>query len=212
MSLAPRDGLIESPVLDCAERAALEELAEVCNRYEGLDLPLALGESAVQLVYYEAGVLLGYIELQDYAPKQMEVCGMVHPDHRRRGVGHSLLAGAQSECRARGQPGFLLVCDEAGPSGKAFASAAGARYRYSEHRMELDAVRRPRPTSGPLQLRRASEDDITDFVSIGAAAFQHDPAEIPERKERMTKGWPTRTANTTSPTSLGFPSVGSTCL
>ena len=120
MSPAPRHGLIESPLLDGAERTALGGLAEVCNRYEGLDLPLAQGELAVQLAYYRAGVLLGYIELQDHAPKQMEVCGMVHPDHRRRGVDRSLLSGAQSECRTRGQSGFLLVCDEAGPSGKGF--------------------------------------------------------------------------------------------
>ena len=188
MSPAPRDGLIKTPELDGAERTALDALAEVCNRHEGLDLPLNLIDPAVQLVCYEESVLVGYVEMQDHAPKQMEVCGMVHPDHRRRGVGRSLLAGAQSECRARGQSGFLLVCEEAGPSGKGFASAARARYRYSEHRMELDAVRRPRPTSGPLRLRRAAEDDIADFVSIGAAAFRHDAADIPNRKERMTKG------------------------
>ena len=57
MSPEQRHGLVKTTVLDDVERTDLEALAEVCNRHEGLDLPVVLGEPAAQSLCYQAGVL-----------------------------------------------------------------------------------------------------------------------------------------------------------
>ena len=73
------------------------DLADLCNRLEGLDLPLDFepvemgsGAQAGQFLYYEHGSLVGFASLEGITDP--ELCGMVHPEHRRKGIGRALLA------------------------------------------------------------------------------------------------------------------------
>jgi ribosomal protein S18 acetylase RimI-like enzyme len=157
----------------------VEQLAGVCNRFEGLDLPLNLAPvepgtsaQAAQFLYYEGGSLVGFASL--YGITDPELCGMVHPDHRRKGIGRALLAAAREECRLRELHSLILVCDEASTTGRAFASAIGARYLSAEYRMLLDldpaAIDRSRPRHDDLLMRRAGPEDASTIAHIVAAA------------------------------------------
>src|SRR5438477_5837309 len=133
------------------------DLAELCNRLEGLDLPLdcepveaGSGAQAGQFLYYEGSSLVGFASLDGMTDP--ELSGMVHPDHRRKGIGRALLAAAQDECRRRGLRSFILTCDQAFEAGVAFASAVGARSLNSEHRMLLDP--------GLVDRSRTRHDDL----------------------------------------------------
>ena len=79
---------------------------------------------------------MGYCSLD--GELEVELCGMVHPDHRRRGIGRALLAKARSECVRRGARRPLLICEEQSPrAGQAFVATVGGLHQFDEHEMDL---------------------------------------------------------------------------
>ena len=139
------------------------------------------GQAVNQVLYYRDGELIGFVSLEGGQP--IEVCGMVHPAHRRKGIGRALLAATQEECRRRGLRSLLLVCDEAARSGRAFVAAVGAQYRFAEHRMVLDraGISRPQPRPDALQLRPATTEDAGMLASLIAASFGDPEDEVWQR-------------------------------
>lgn len=164
--------------LDAAEQTAVARLVAACEQHERLELPLYLEPARVdapaevdQFLYYERGDLLGAATLQP--GRAVEVVGMVHPRHRRRGIGSALLAAACAEAGRRGGHSLLVVVDERSTSGRAFVAAAGARYCSSEYRMELDLAAVPPecPVAEPIELRVAGAGEIELLVGLlGAGA------------------------------------------
>ncbi|MFL5734100.1 MAG: GNAT family N-acetyltransferase [Chloroflexia bacterium] len=170
---------------------AAEDLAAVCNRFEGLDLSLdftpvepgSIGRAG-QFLCYEGGSLVGFASL--YGIAEPELCGMVHPDHRRKGIGMALFDAAREECRRRGLLSFELACEEASESGRAFVAAVGARYLYSEYGMVLDpaAVDRSRPRHEDLMMRRAGPEDAGALAHIVALAENMSEEQVRRTVER----------------------------
>lgn len=170
-------GLIRG--LTAAARTDIQQLTGICNNFEGLDLPIYLDSATSDadfFSFYEHGQLIGFA----YIPgeSEPEVCGMVHPDHRRRGIGRRLLDAIRTEYRRRGTPELLLVCEAASASGQAFVTGAGGKLRISEHRMQLDptAVDRSHSRQDGLDLQPAGSDDAETLIHIQATAFG-DPEE-----------------------------------
>jgi GNAT superfamily N-acetyltransferase len=160
----------------------VERLAELCRARDGLELPLNLAtprqaELCNQLVCYREGELVGVVTL--FGSAEVEISGMVHPDHRRRGVGTALLNAALEECRRREASDVLLICEQSSAAGVAFATAAGGRLRFCEYRMELDlASRAPLERRHPeLVLQKAGPADAAELISITARSFD-DPADL----------------------------------
>lgn len=162
--------------LSDADRAAGERLLVTCNRHEGLDLPISLaataasGNAVTHFLRYHQGSPVGLAWLPD--DPEPEACLIVHPAHRRQGIGRALVAAVRSESRRRGLPGFMLVCDEAAGSGTAFATAVGGRYRSAEYRLRIDpgAIDRSRPRQA-FALRPADARDATTLTRLLTASF-----------------------------------------
>lgn len=194
----PGEGVSARHGLAAAELAQVNLLQEICNRHEGLDLPLNLGpapsatESAPhQFLYQSRDELVGFLSLEGGADG-FEVCIAVHPDHRRRGIGRALVAAAGDVCRANGIRGWLLVCEAASASGRGFIDALGARYRFSEYRMRYEAgALPPEVPPGPPLLRRAGAGDIDFIVRLIVASFGRPEDETRKRVVRNL-GTPTR--------------------
>ena len=157
-----------------AEAAALLEL---CNRHDGLDIPIYLDDLASKQARTalphrdDAGELIGFAALPD--DPEPEGSLMVHPDHRRRGIGSSLIDAIRAELRRRGLAECLMVTDAASPAAKPFLDTLAIPYRFSEYRLELDrsAIDRSRPRHDTLALRPATEADTDALVTVLAAAF-----------------------------------------
>lgn len=176
--MSSRQGILAIPDLTEAHRRAVEELARVCRHHDELALPLYLAEvgnttDTNQFFYYLDNHLAGFVSL---APGEddVELLGMVHPDHRRRGIGCALLDAARNECRRRGAKGLLLVCEEPAVAGHAFVRAVGGTYRFSEHRMQLDCeyfgrAEKPRPPR--LRISSAAIEDIERLIAIRIDSF-----------------------------------------
>jgi len=188
----PPDVRIESKLgLSSDEVADVNRLVDLCNRLESLDLPLqASSENAgpraepTHFLAREGERLVGYLGLQ--GGDEIEVCLGVDPERRRRGIGRGLLTTAGEAVRRQGKTRWLLVCDEASPSGQAFIQAVGAAYRSSEYRLLLDprAVPEKRDWPTPVQLRRGSADDVALVAHLIAASFGDVDEEV--------KGWVTQ--------------------
>src|SRR5690348_17270226 len=96
------EGLVRRNRLSAGELAEIEGLAAICRGYEGLELQLNFevlrarpGTETNDFLYYAGGGLVGFLEMYG---AEVEVIGMVHPGHRRRGIFSTLLAAARAEC------------------------------------------------------------------------------------------------------------------
>jgi len=174
-----------------SDRTNIARLIEDCGRYEERYFPapvevmLAPSENdPAQVLHYEGDLLTGFVSLQ-YGP-QIEIYGVVHPDHRRKGVGTILLEEVKAILWQEGTHGLLLVCNSALPYGKAFAEATRGVYRFSEHRMVLDPGSIERsllPPGQQVQFQRAAVADVPILTHLVSQAFD-DPEE--ETANRIT--------------------------
>jgi ribosomal protein S18 acetylase RimI-like enzyme len=178
--------IVASSGLSEAERASVSALAALCNAEASLDLKLSLDfpaggadQDANAFRAYHDGDLVGYCGLDGGGERTAEVCGMVHPAHRRHGIGRALLDAVAAEAERRGTRELLVICEDASSDGRAFVTSTGARYRFSERRMELDLARRPHsasPERPSVTLRAVEIGDLPLVAAIRSAAFD-DPLE-----------------------------------
>ncbi len=124
------------------------------------------GDEANDFLYYEDNRLMGYLFVEGWGSRDREITGMVHPDHRRRGIFSSLLAAARKECRIRDVRKMILVCERASQSGQAFVQSTGAQLEFSEHEMILGAFRERRDIHKGLDIRQADRNDLNAIISI----------------------------------------------
>jgi ribosomal protein S18 acetylase RimI-like enzyme len=173
--------------LSPAQCEAARQLRDLCNRHDGLDLQLTLTEAgtsgadaAEQLLLYREEGLLGFFALEH--GREPEGQGMVHPAHRRRGLGRALLDEVRAVCRETGAQALIITCDDDSALGKAFLEAVGARYRLSEYAMELDRAMVPQGQNWKenLWLCPATFGDSSLFAEIAAEAFG-DPVQTVRR-------------------------------
>lgn len=175
-------GLVARVTLSAEEAAAAEALRQVCNAFEGLDLKLepemlreSGGSAQCAFLYYADSALVGACTLD--GGRDIEICGMVHPEHRRKGIGRAMLEAALEECRSRNCTKVLVICEDASATGRAFVAATGGRREFAEHRMELGASWSRGRHDERLALRRAGPQDVDAIARVAAAAF-HDPMDF----------------------------------
>ena len=180
MSTGSEQGVMGRSVLSAAEVTAISALRDRCNRVDGLDLKLELearrddadpGQVSAFL-YYEDAVLVGCCTLDGRT--EVEICGMVDPEERHRGIGRALLAAAKAECMRRGTRRILLICEDASAGGKAFVAAHGGHLLFAEHRMELETLVPQTPgrsSMEPVEIRVAQRSDLEPLAHAQAAIF-----------------------------------------
>jgi ribosomal protein S18 acetylase RimI-like enzyme len=155
-----------------AQAAALVNL---CAEREGLEMQLGLEsppDRRALLGCLDGGSLLGALSTVNWGGGP-ELLLIVHPDHRRGGIGRALLAAARRALAERGAAECLLVGQRQIPAGAAFAASAGAALRFSEHRLVLDPARVDgrHARHADLRLRPATAADSEVMARILAAAF-----------------------------------------
>ena len=175
MSTQEKQGLIRKLTPADIEMAEVEQLIEICNKYEGLRMRLDTepmrkrpGDNVYDFLYYEDGKLVGYLALDSFGRKQKEVTGMVHPEYRRKGIFRTLLEAAKEECLDMGVQKLILVCEENSLSGLAFVDAIGAHHDFSEYEMVLGTFKEKFVFDDRFRFQEANASDLDIIVSIMA--------------------------------------------
>jgi ribosomal protein S18 acetylase RimI-like enzyme len=161
--------------LDVAEQQSVAAFIAQCNMLDHLDLkinrgltPSGAGQNDYFLAYSDED-LVGYAALDRGNPT--EVCGVVHPNWRRQGIGRALLDAMVSECRKSYADRILLICEDASPGGQAMMERIGADHSFSELRMVLANYQRRPPVAPQMIVRHATRADIEAIALLISRAF-----------------------------------------
>ena len=166
--------------LTASDRAQLDALVAACSQHDGADWSIVTSLATTydgalpQPGYVRDGTLLGLVALQ--APDAaLEAIVLVHPAHRRRGIGRTLLAAVRTAAHARAGPGR--------PADVRRGRAGGRRLR-ARRWGDLPRLRVPdgvvgagrrRSSRGTTAASSASgEATLPEFARINAAAFGSD--------------------------------------
>ncbi|HXY44688.1 MAG TPA: GNAT family N-acetyltransferase [Acidimicrobiales bacterium] len=129
--------------------AGIQALEAACQAVDGGRLKLEYGvlrqrspEVANDFLWRAAatggegsGQLIGFCGIYQNRPTEAEICGMVHPEHRRQGIFTRLLDEALTELRRRGVERVLLIVDRSCEAGKGLALGRAGLLQSSEYRM-----------------------------------------------------------------------------
>ncbi|MDF9844837.1 ribosomal protein S18 acetylase RimI-like enzyme [Paenibacillus sp. PastF-1] len=176
----------------------IEELQQRCEQYEGISLKLNWDMlrhtpdtgGTEYLVTYEEGQLVGFIGLYGFGG-EMEVCGMVRPGFRRRGIFNSLWQLAQDNIRKRNISTLLLNAPAASASASGFLKTLPLVFDHAEYQMKWDsaaALQGPGETSsaaGTVTLRPAREDESSVLIQLDSAGFDVTEEEAAEMFEEQ---------------------------
>lgn len=170
-----------------AQHQAVVALRHDCEAAQPIDLKLELARadastSVNTLLAYEGAQLLGYCGID--AGAEAEVCGMVHPAHRRARIASRMLDATVDAAAAGGRASILVICEDAAPIAIAWMERRGATLSQSEHRMLLapnSAASLPGPT---VTLRRMDAGERPAVARILSLGFDEEAPAIEERLAR----------------------------
>jgi ribosomal protein S18 acetylase RimI-like enzyme len=123
------------------------------------------------LLYYLDGKLVGFLGMYVFNKREMEISGMVHPNFRGKGIFRELIVGAIDECKRRGIPKLLFICDYGSNSGKRFLELFGASYRFSEYKMSFRGDL-PKDIESTIIMERVKYEELELIAKLDSIAFQ----------------------------------------
>lgn len=180
-----------SPGLSPRQLDDIRRLEERCNAFEGLTMKLNWSrlknrppDEINDFLFYAGDRLVGYLALYVFNPREAEVAVAVHPDYRRQGIFRRLLAAARQELQRRRTPDLLFICERPSASGAACMQALGAKYDFSEYKMNLIEAVEPSPAPAEFLLRPARPEDAPDLARMDELCFGNPAAETMKQLER----------------------------
>jgi len=129
-------------MLTKAELASIKVLEEMCEKDGGFQLKLNFdmlenrtGNNKEDFFHYEDGELVGFLASYGFGNK-VELCGMVHPDHRRKGIFTRLLEMGLEETKKRNILSILLNAPTDSQSAKEFLKNIPCTFSIAEYQMK----------------------------------------------------------------------------
>ncbi|HLI42984.1 MAG TPA: GNAT family N-acetyltransferase [Acidimicrobiales bacterium] len=181
----PPGELVPVGQLSASELEAVAELEALCLSHDGgrlkLEWPSLRNRPAgttSDFLWVVGGEVVGFAGLYQWRPTDLELCGMVHPDWRRQGIGGCLYEAAAAEAAGRRPLLALLIVDRALEAGRELARSRGGRLDHSEHRMQQRREPELREEKVRVELRGARIEDAPFVAGCVAAAFGEEPARL----------------------------------
>lgn len=180
-------------VLRLVELAAAVDGSAALSEQSTLNLRHDTAE-VQHFVVEDDGAVIAYAQVApDGRGGPVHVEGLVHPEHRRRGVGDALRRTAQASTTG----GLLAWAHGSNEAAKAFAASVGARRvrRLLQMRRDLDAATVPAavlPDGMTIRPFRPGQDEDR-WLALNAAAFADHPEQgaltRADLEARMAEPW-----------------------
>lgn len=162
-------------LLSTKQLSDIKELQHICE--DGEDFQLKLNWDMLQsrkenelidFFHYEEGKLVGFLGLYGFGNK-VEVCGMVAPNHRRKGVFTKLLRDAEKILEGRNVKQILFNVPTNSESGKAFLQIIPCSYSFTEYQMKWEE--KELPDYEDVTLRLATPIDLDLEIQLDVQCF-----------------------------------------
>jgi ribosomal protein S18 acetylase RimI-like enzyme len=158
----------------------IKALQKQCEALENIELKLNWDmlrnreNNDDDFFHYEKGKLVGFLGLYGFGGSY-ELCGMVHPEARRKGIFTSLFKKATTSLKQRELSKLLVNAPASSPSAKGFLSSVSVEYDFSEYQMKW----KEQPIEAGAQevvLRSAGLEDYPYMVRLDVVCFN-----VPEK-------------------------------
>jgi len=167
------------------ELASIKELQATCERDGGFQLKLNFdmletraGREQEDFFHYEDGKLVGFLGSYGFGNK-VELCGMVHPDFRRRGIFTKLLAIGLEVANKRGFQTILLNAPTDSLSAKEFLKNIPCAFSVAEYQMKWQKTDLGEDPAVTLR-SSITEEDFEIEVQLEVLAFGFEEEESRE--------------------------------
>lgn len=178
-------------MLTAKQLTDIKELQDICEKEEPFQLKLnwdmlkSREENEVNdFFHYEDGKLVGFLGLYGFGNK-VEVCGMVAPDYRRRGIFTQLYCKAETVLKERGIQHILLNAPSNSESGKGFLQSIPCSYSFSEYQMKWGEV--DLSYQEDVRLRLSTPDDVETEVQLDVQCFDFEEEDAREYNARIKR-------------------------
>ncbi|HJV18087.1 MAG TPA: GNAT family N-acetyltransferase [Bacillales bacterium] len=161
----------------------LEEIKELQKECESADeIQLKLNWDMLQerssreitdFFHFEDGVLVGFLGLYGFGNK-VELCGMVKPDYRRKGIFTKLFSEAMNVIEKRGFAEILLNAPTNSSFAKSFLRTVTCDYAFTEYQMQWQ--KKELCYSDEVSVRPSTSDDLEDEILLDIKCFGLDEA------------------------------------
>ncbi|OCA87531.1 GNAT family acetyltransferase [Bacillus sp. FJAT-27225] len=153
----------------------IKHLQQLCEQEGGFSLKLNWDMlqsrkqgSKEDFFHYENGMLVGFLGVYGFGNK-VEICGMVHPLYRRKGIFTKLLNAGVTEAKQRGARVILLNAPAGSQSAKGFLTQVPNRHHMTEYQMKWQGQEPHRHQK--IVLRPSSEEDKALEIRLEVECF-----------------------------------------
>jgi ribosomal protein S18 acetylase RimI-like enzyme len=160
----------------------IRSLQQICEEKENIELKLNWdslrnrpdGQQNDFFQYDDNGKLLGYLALYTFGGP-IELCGMVHPEHRQKGIFSQLFKQARHSLEKASK--LLINAPANSASAKSFLKSRPCTYSFSEYQMKHQASKIIAEVNPQVTLRNAIESDLNFISYLDSVCF-----DIPEQE------------------------------
>ncbi|KUP09386.1 GNAT family acetyltransferase [Bacillus coahuilensis m2-6] len=164
-------------MLSAKQLTSIKKLQTLCEKEDSIQLKLNwdMLESRTQnephdYFKYEGEELIAFLGLYGFGSK-IELCGMVHPSYRRKGLFTQLVQKATDYAKSKGYRKILLNYPLNSSSGEAFVNNIPHQYEMTEYQMKWEEGSELQLSDPSVSLRPASETDLTLEIQLDVQCF-----------------------------------------
>lgn len=168
----------------------IKALQQVVERYDSIELKLNWDmlenrseEEQTDFLTYDSGQLVGFLGLYSFGSK-IEVCGMVHPDYRRKGIFSNLFQNSHFALEKARH--ILLNVPANSKLGKQWLDSITCIYEESEYMMKWEGKVLPDQDES-ISLRPSRKEDIDMKMKLDIVCFDFKAEEAKMYNDRLEK-------------------------
>jgi ribosomal protein S18 acetylase RimI-like enzyme len=168
----------------------IKALQEACEKEGGFHLKLNFDmlknrseDCKEDFFHYEDGRLVGFLGTYGFGNK-VELCGMVHPDYRRKGIFSRLLTIGLEEVKKRNIRTILLNTPTDSHTAKGFLKNTPCTFSFAEYQMKWQKTELTEDPSVTIR-SSFSNDDWEMEIQLDVLGFGLNESEASEMNRRI---------------------------